>query len=528
MKQITTDNYDFVKLRRMDALYVDKTRYVWELVSSATSIYFFSRPRRFGKSLLISTLKAYFQGRKELFEGLAIERLAGDAWEEWPVIHLDMALASSHGSLEEVKESMRSYMSTVANVWGLQIKDDDNAGGIFYRLIEFLHEKTGKQVVILIDEYDKPILDALHTPHLSDVVKLMQNFYQVVKSSVDKERFVFITGVSKFAHTSLFPGMNNPTDISQRSDFSTLSGYTEEEFRHDFSEYIDIAAKRLCMDREAFIEKMKDWYDGFRFTSDMAHVFNPVSVGKFFQNYKFKNYWYSTGTPTFLIKQMKRNPFKLDEYTKEWVAPMVIDKYDATSLNPLALALQTGYLTIADVREEDYGEFFRYDFPNEEIHMSWYDDMLEMVSPHYMELSAGRMKLFDGFKSGKIDQIMAVFQALFAGVSKENVGDIHEGYYRNMIYMLLTAFGIEVQAEAQVAGGRLDLVAQAFGQVYVFELKVSKTGERKDIEKLLREGFDQIMRNGYAEKYKFEADKVHVVSVVFEGRHHQLVAWKDE
>ena len=528
MKQITTDNFSFESLRGSDALYVDKTWYVWKMVNEATRIYFLSRPRRFGKSLLISTLKAYFQGRKELFKGLVIERLAGDAWEEWPVIHLDMAQATSKAGLDEMKAVLVSYVSDVAADAGLPVDGDELPQDIFRRLIKHLYDRTGRPVVILIDEYDKPILDALQERYREKVVDLMQDFYQVVKSNVAMERFVFITGVSEFSHTSLFSGMNNPTDITLDPAFATMLGYTEDEFRENFAGYIDLACEKLDMEREAFIAKMKDWYDGFRFTPDAAHVFNPVSVGKFFRYYRFDNYWYETGTPAFLVKQLKNNPFRLDEYTHDWISPMEIKKFDAGDLDPMALAIQTGYLTIADVMNDEFGEFFRYDFPNEEIRMSWYDDMLRLASDHYMKLGGRRRVLYNAVKTGDVDTMMQCLQYLFAGVTKENVGEIHEGYYRNMLYMFFTALGIDCHAEEQVAGGRIDIVLQALNVAYILELKVSNTGSDNDISRLLKAGMDQAVMKGYAEKYKFEADKVHVVSVVFEGRHHQLVAWKDE
>lgn len=285
LKPITTDNFDFETLRNAGALYVDKTKYVWQLVNSSTSIYFLTRPRRFGKSLLLSTLKAYFCGKKKLFEGLKIERLANeDDWQEWPVVHLDMAQASSFGGFEEQRKALDFYIGRVARNLGMEVKDEP-ATALFQTIIDHLY-KTGKRVVILIDEYDKPILDALQKSHLADTVGLMQSFYQVVKSNVDKERFVFITGVSKFAHTSIFSGFNNPEDITQRTEYAAMLGYTEQELRENFAEHIKIAAAELSMDEEALIEKLKLWYDGFRFTSDAAHVFNPLVGGKVFYRAK--------------------------------------------------------------------------------------------------------------------------------------------------------------------------------------------------------------------------------------------------
>lgn len=529
MKQITTSNSSFEQLRRGNVVYVDKTQYVWNLVRSEENSFFLSRPRRFGKSLFLSTLKAFFLKKRELFKGLAIEELApDDVWQEWPVIHLDMAQASSFMGLYETQKAMDFYIAREARNLGMEVKKDLTASDILQLLIDYMKVKSGKNVVVLVDEYDKPILDALHTDYIDKVIGLMQNFYQVLKSNVDKERFVFITGVSKFAHTSLFSGANNPVDISQETAFATLLGYTETELRNNFAEHIDETAQTLKMDREALIEKMKRWYDGFRFTSDAVCMFNPVSVGKFFRNKKFLNYWFATATPTFLVKQMKENPFLLQEFTSEWMSPIVMDKYDTTRLNPAALALQTGYLTIADVRTTDYGDYYRYDFPNEEIRMSWNDCMLDLTSSNYMNLSAGRLKLYDALRDGNLEVIMQLLKSLFAGVTKTCLGNVHEGYYRNMMYMLFTAFGVDAHSEEQVAGGIVDIVVKAYDQMYVFELKVSRSGTDSEIEKLLTKGLDQAVGNHYADKYCFNVSNVHLVSVVFEQKHHQLVAWREK
>lgn len=528
MKEITTDNFDFEKLRKSNALYVDKTRYVWELVHSATSIYFLSRPRRFGKSLLLSTLKAYFLGKRDLFDGLAIERLADEDWETWPVIHLDMAQASSREGLEGQRKALDCYIARVADELGLQVANDMAAPAVLLRLIDYLTKLTGKQVVVLIDEYDKPILDALHTDYVANVVGMMQTFYQVVKSNVAKERFVFITGVSKFSHTSLFSGMNNPTDITQEKTFATMLGYTEEELRDNFADHIDRACQQTGLDRDALLTKVKAWYDGFRFTSAPATVYNPVSVGLFFRNYEFRNYWYATGTPTFLIAQMRNDPFRMDYYTQQWVDMQAFDKFDALHIDGFSLAVQTGYLTIKEVVSDELGTSYRYDFPNEEIRLSWSNDMVWMATNGQVLPARQSRSLLTAFRNGETARLMEQLQQMFAGVTKEKLGQVHEGYYRNMLFLLFTAFGLAPRAEEQVAGGRIDLAVEAYGQAYVFELKVSANGEASEVERLLTSGLDQANRKHYADKYHFSAQTTHVVAVVFEHTNHQLVAWREK
>lgn len=528
MKQITTDNFSFEDLRKREVLYVDKTKYVWNLVNSATSIYFLSRPRRFGKSLLLSTLKAFFLNKRGLFKGLAIDALApDDIWQEWPVIHLDMAQASSSDGHDEQKIAFFNYIRSVVCNMGLTPIEGELPKDMFRRLIVHLAKTTGKRVVVLIDEYDKPILDALHTDYIDKAVGMMQSFYQELKSNIEMERFVFITGVTKFAHTSLFSGANNPTDITQRTDFAAMLGYTEQELRGNFAEYINMTAEKIGMSRDALVEKMTEWYDGFRFTSDAVHVFNPVSVGKFFQNEgKFENYWYSTGTPSFLIRLMRNNPFQLEEYTKVWRDPINLPENDAISLDPLSMAVQTGYLTIKEVSHE-FGEEFRYDFPNEEIRLSWTIDMARIAFSGQVTIVGERRKMLTALRDGNTDQLMERLQWMFAGVIKENIGKVNEGYYRNLIYMIFTAMGVSVHSEEQVAGGRVDVIVCGYGSAYVMELKVSKTGKEADVEKLLENGINQALTKHYSDKYRLEGNAIHVVSVVFEHKNNQLVAWRE-
>jgi len=527
MKEITTDNFSFEKLRSGNVLYVDKTQYVWNLVSSETSIYFLSRPRRFGKSLLLSTLEAFFLNKRKLFNGLALDELApDDMWQEWPVIHLDMAQATLATSYADLEKMFNGYIADVARSYGMTVEKEELAPAIFRRLIDFLYDAVGKQVVVLIDEYDKPILDSLHTDYIGKVVELMQGFYQVLKSKVAKERFVFITGVTKFAHTSLFSGANNPTDLTQDNDFAVMLGYTEQELRDNFAEYIDETAQALKMDSEALITKMKWWYDGFRFTSDSAHVFNPVSVGKFFRYNAFKNYWFATGTPTFLVKLLKNNPFQLSEFTEEYVDPMDFDSFEVNTIDPIGLAVQTGYLTIKDVCEDEIGISYRYDFPNEEIRVSWNRDLMKFITSGNVQTDRISRKFLVPLSKGDVDVMMKLMQSVFAGVTKDHLGNVNEGYYRNMMYMLFTAFGVDVHAEEQVAGGIVDIVVKAYGQAYVFELKVSRTGTGADVENLLAKGIDQALTKHYADKYQLEDSTIHVISIVFEHKHNQLVAWK--
>ncbi|MCQ2194150.1 MAG: AAA family ATPase, partial [Paludibacteraceae bacterium] len=273
MKEIATSVFDFESLISTNQIYVDKTRYVWKIASTGEKSFFLSRPRRFGKSLLLSTFKAFFQGKKDLFKGLEIERLAPDVWETYPVIHLDLASGSSYQGIDEISLKIKDELLLSARHLKVSILDG-SISRMLKDLIEKTYEKYEKQVVVLIDEYDKPILDSFKTTYQEDVVKMMAEFYQQLKSANDKERFVFITGVTKFAHVSLFSGSNNPTDLTRNEEYATMLGYTEDELRANFSEHVDFLANKMEMSREELLSYMKLYYNGMRFVS-MA-IFKPA------------------------------------------------------------------------------------------------------------------------------------------------------------------------------------------------------------------------------------------------------------
>ncbi|MCQ2193119.1 MAG: AAA family ATPase [Paludibacteraceae bacterium] len=291
--------------------------------------------------------KLSFKAKKELFKGLEIERLAPDTWEVYPVIHLDLASGSSYQGIEEISMKIKDELLLSARHLKVSILYG-SISRMLKDLIEKTYEKFEKQVVILIDEYDKPILDSFKTTYQEDVVKMMAEFYQQLKSANDKERFVFITGVTKFAHVSLFSGFNNPTDLTRNKNYATLLGYTEDEFRANFAEHIEDTAKELEMTSDVLLSCMTQYYNGMRFVRGCESIYNPVSVGKLFVNQRFDNYWIATGTPRFLLNMVKDNPFRLHDLTREWVFDENDDKYDLNELDLKSVAFQSGYLSIAE------------------------------------------------------------------------------------------------------------------------------------------------------------------------------------
>ncbi|MCQ2188799.1 MAG: ATP-binding protein [Paludibacteraceae bacterium] len=528
MKRIATDIFTFESLRSNDCLYVDKTKYIWEIVNSGSS-FFLSRPRRFGKSLLLSTFKAFFLGKKELFKGLEIERLAPDVWETYPVIHLDLASGSSYEGVAAIESAMKMQLIKSCRDLDVEIADSD-VPTMFDNLIDSVYRKYKKNVVVLVDEYDKPILDSLFKPYSNEVVELMADFYQRLKSANDKERFVFITGVTKFAHVSLFSGANNPTDLTRNEDYATLLGYTEEELRHNFAEHIDYLAKKMEMSRDEFLSYMKLYYNGMRFVSRCESVYNPVSVGKLFVNKRFDNYWIATGTPRFLLNMVRNNPFELNDITQQWMLDENDYKYDLDDLKLQSVAFQTGYLSIAEWKKYSPTKWIiRYDFPNVEIRDSWYKNILSLKRNSNFSLNPLLISLSDDLNNQDVNAFMEKVCNFFSGIPYENAGEITEGYFRNHLRTLFCLFGIPNQCEIMEASQRVDIVAQTAKMALVFELKMMGKDESDPESKkkeLLEEALEQLRQKGYAEKYKNESEEVHSIGIVFDEKTRKVACWK--
>ncbi len=528
MKGIATDTYTFEDLINRRAIYVDKTDYVYNMVSGEKKFYFLSRPRRFGKSLLLSTLETYFEGRKDLFKGLKIYDLE-QKWESFPVIHLDMAAASSSENKETLEEGMCNQVKYAAKALEVEI-EKAKPSSMFGDLIQAAKEKFGKNVVILIDEYDKPILDSMNKDWGADIPAYLGDFYQQIKSANKDLRFAFVTGVSKFAHTSLFSGMNNPTDISRDKKYANMLGYTQEELETNFGEYINCLCEELNLDREYIIKAIKRWYNGNRFALCKDTLYNPVSVGKLFSNLRFENYWAQTGSPRFLIDQYRNNPFGLEERLNKWTFLNNSPKYDLKNLDGMDIAYQAGYLAITDWRQVYEQMQVKYDFPNQEIRDSWNLDILTLANhQNESQLKQLMATLFDNLEDADIDTFMQNVEWFFSGIPYENAGEITEGYFRNQLRTLFVLFGIPNQCEVQQSRQRTDIAAQTRKMALVFELKMMKesaTDKEKESARLLKEAIEQGRNKHYLDKYKAESEIVKGVAMVFDEQTRRVKAWE--
>ena len=464
----------FEKIIEGDYAYIDKTDLVYRLVNQGVPV-FLSRPRRFGKSLLLSTIEAYFLGKRHLFKGLAIDSLTDD-WEPHPVFHIDLS-GKNYDSSERLAEVLNIFLTRWENLYGkdsTENKVEDRFSGLIHRA----YEKTGKKVVVLIDEYDKPLLDTLDDNQKeihNRYRNVLRAFYGCLKQSDIFLRFVMLTGVTKFSQVSIFSGLNNLSDISFTRYYSTICGITPDEIRDNLSEDIIQLAENNEMTTEEATAKLKENYDGYHFASDLRDVYNPFSLMRVFDSMQFGNYWFQSGNPHFLIKKIIDNAIDLFELQKSVETGAQLQDLDLAAVNPIPLMYQSGYLTIK-AYDKDFEEY-TLGYPNREVKQS----LLQSLVPQYT-VSTGNGSVFNvkeftkDVKNGNIDSFMKRFQALFAGFPYDQVGDC-ELHYHNVIYLTFVLMGFYVRTEYKTSDGRCDAVVMTDRFAYIFEFKYDRTAE---------------------------------------------------
>ena len=517
MKNITSSVYTFEDIVKDDFLYVDKTEFIWNLIRQGKAMYFLSRPRRFGKSLTVSTFKAVFQGKKELFKGLAIYDKPYD-WKQYPVIHLDMGNCQAK-TPEELKLHFVRLLENQSAEHQVNVKIQKEALAASFE--DFINAVAAKeQVVILLDEYDKPILNTLTSPEATACRDVLKGFYSSIKKCESKERFVFVTGVTKFCHVSLFSDLNNLTDISMHRDYATMFGYTQGEFETYFADRIDTACKQLNMSREELLPEIKAWYDGFRFEEESETVYNPVSLAQFFTNScKFNNYWFSTGTPSFLVELTKKADFNFEKTLSEPVMGLAFNAFEIDKIDPLALLLQTGYLTIKS-SFVDLGETLYYlDFPNREVKNAFETYLIsDYASIPQETVGANVFKMVKAIKARDINLFMELLKTFFAAVQYDVATDT-EGRFQLLFYSVFLLIGVRVEAESRTNNGRIDAVICDGDHVYIFEFKINQTAEI---------ALDQIRDKEYFRKYQHSGRKIVLVGANFDTASRQITEWKSE
>ncbi len=522
----------FERIRKEDKLYIDKTEYIYHMSHTSGKFFFLGRPRRFGKSLLVSTMQSYFEGKKELFQGLAIEKLEKE-WTEYPVLHFDMSLGK-HMEKEQLERYLLYILANNERRHGITKLSDGVAEslgldpakglGVFVdpnirltNLIQTAYEKTGKQVVVLIDEYDAPLLDVAHETEQLDVLRnVMRNFYSPLKGCEPMLRFVFLAGITKFSQLSIFSELNNITNISMDDEFAGICGITKEELLENMSEDIDMLAETLGYSRDVTIAKLKEQYDGYHFSKVSPDVFNPYSLLNCFSKRELGAYWFTSGTPTYLINMLKK--FDVLPTT---IAPMeaLESAFDAPTENMRTitpLLYQSGYVTIKDYDKET--TLYTLDIPNKEIKVGLYDNLL----PYYLDgmyaqqsgVTIARMSAL--IRKNKMDEALQLLQTFLGTVPYCNVAN-YEGHYQQMLFIifsLLTNFLVDV--EVHTPKGRVDIVLLTHTDLYIIELKLNK-----DAQAAMR----QINLKDYRQRFALSGMPITKVGVNFDSTVGNITDW---
>jgi hypothetical protein len=511
LKNLPIGLQNFEKLRKDGYLYVDKTALVHQLVTTG-SYYFLSRPRRFGKSMLQSTLHAYFEGRKELFEGLAIDKLEKDCIK-YPVLHLDLNLIK-RGEPESLDEILNNTLVKWEKTYDLT-QSESSFGVRFANVIERAKEATGQQVVILVDEYDKPVLEEIDNPEAQErQCEVLKQFYGVLKNLDGDIKFALLTGVTKFSKVSVFSGLNNLYDISMDNRFASICGITDEELDTVFVPYIQRLATAMHRSYDDVRELLRVNYDGYHFCEDSVGIYNPFSLLCTFQSNKIKSYWFETGTPSYLVHLLKRHNFNLEKMTTAEVDEDVLNSIDSQSKNPIPVIYQSGYLTIKDF-EPEFG-LYTLGFPNKEVE----NGFLKFLLPNYASIDNTQAAFFvtnfvKEIRAGKVDDFFKRLSSLFADTPYELVKDL-ENHYQNVLFIVTRLMGFYVKAEYHTSEGRIDIVLQTDDYTYVMEFKLDGTAE---------EALAQINDKNYALPFAVDNRKLVKVGVNFSSKTRNIDRW---
>jgi hypothetical protein len=519
-KRLPISIQTFDKLRETNCVYVDKTELIYQLTQGGGNTYFLSRPRRFGKSMTLSTLKAIYEGKKELFEGLWIE----DKWD-WsrrhPVIHIPFnALDYKTTPLDEV---ISSFLNKEADKHEITLKET-TCGAQFEELIQKLAKAKGK-VVILIDEYDKPIIDFLEDPKASPIPSqggefkqskenraILRQFYACLKSNDYNIELFFMTGVSKFSQTGIFSHLNHLKDITMDEDFATLVGYTQDELVNNFDEYIEKAAKKIQYSKEELLQDIKRWYNGYSWDG-VSSVYNPYSVLLFFQKNSFESHWFGTGSPKFLIDLIRqKGAFDFNELK---VDGEILDSYEIENLDIRTLFFQTGYLTVKkkDARTGTY----ILDYPNQEVEKAMSRQILALMTGK-QHIDTPLFNLKDAFDEDNRPRIIEILNSLLRDIPSPLLKIDREAFFHSLVHIVFRYLGFTLESEVYTSNGRMDAVLKTDTHIYIFEFKIKKTAN---------EAFQQLLDKKYADKYRLSNKPIIGFGINFNSTKKCIDDWKE-
>jgi len=504
----------FEKMRNGGCVYIDKTEMIYKMVTEGC-YYFLGRPRRFGKSLLVSTLEAYFSGKKELFEDLAIYEME-TKWEKYPVFHLNFA-GENYQQPDALEKKLNKFLKQYEAEYDIPY-EDDTLSGRFETIIQKASEKTEKQVVILVDEYDKPILDLLGHEEIEETNRAMlKAFYGVMKSQDEYIRFGFLTGVTKLGKVSVFSDLNNITDVSLSDDYATICGVTEEELHNVFDDEVEAMAQKGKMTKEECYAKLAKQYDGYHFGEDVPGVYNPYSLLRALSDKKFGDYWFETGTPTHLIKILNTYLPELPDLSDIEVPKDGFGAVESYKTDILPLLYQSGYLTLRQDCNDEY--FYYLKFPNREVETGFVNRLI----PLYTSVAEEKSKYYIGWfaqdlRKGDVDMFLKRMKTFFDGGDYRLAGD-KEVHFHNCFTIVCRLLGLACQAESANSNGRCDLIVQTSKFVYVIEFKHDGSAE---------EALKQINDKDYAKPFALDDRKLYKIGINFSSELRSINEWKIE
>ena len=522
----------FKVLRNDRYLYVDKTKYITQLVTSSR-VYFLSRPRRFGKSLFLSTLSAYFLGKKELFKDLYLEKAEEEqavlenraAWQEYPVFYLDFN-TGQYNTERSLMSQLNLLLSRFEEVYGTN-KNEEEISQRFAGVIQRAYKQTGKQVVILVDEYDKPLLqtmgvnEALNEQYRNE----LKAFYSVIKTCDEYIRFAFLTGVTKFSKISIFSDLNNLRDISLEKHYAGICGITQKELEANFQPEIQVLADEQKLTYQETLTALQQWYDGYCFAPAADGMYNPFSLLNAFAKERFGSYWFETGTPTFLVNFLKEAHYFIPDLDGNVeLDESGLQTYRAVAQDALPILFQAGYLTIKEYISDL--RLYRLGFPNDEVRYGFLENLL----PAYSDVPFGQTGVWVGrfvqdIRKGDVNDFMERMQSLIAGISYDNFSSkelkLREQNYQTAVYLIFKLMGQFVQTEEHCSKGRIDCIVHTADNVYLFEFKLSGNGSAED-------AIGQIKEGTYAAKYKMSGKKIVLIGTSFSEETRTIKDWKVE
>ena len=503
---------NFGEIREGGYVYVDKTPQMWKMISEG-KYYFLSRPRRFGKSLMVSTLEAFFSGKREWFKGLYADTVEWD-WQQYPILHIDLNVQKY-----EAKEDLYKVLNRHLEQWEQAYDSPYGERDVeerFLQVVRLAYEKTGRQVVILIDEYDKPLLQAIGNEPLQSAYRsVLKPFYGVLKSCDRYIKFAFLTGVTKFGKVSVFSDLNNLIDLSMDYRFATICGISEDELHKNFDESVVALAQANKLSTEACYERLRNDFDGYHFDVDAPGMYNPFSVLNTLSSCRFRDYWFETGTPTFLVYQLQKTSYPLEMMTREELFEDTLNSIDVMDENPLPLLYQSGYLTI-----KGYDPMFKtytLGFPNREVEEGFVKFLVPFYSPNKQEKPQMFISRFvKDVTSGNAEGFMQRVERFFDGGDYQLAGKA-ELYFQNTLWVLFKLLGLYVDVERHTTDGRMDILVRTPDYVYILELKIDQSA---DI------ALQQIEEKQYAKPFEGGSRIIYEIGVNFSSATRRITEWK--